>query len=1103
MKSRHGGHSSVRKAIELHTGDPVAIKFIVGRGNEMTESIFNREVKVLETARHHNIVSLLSSGIDDTQTPYLVMPWVESNLQEWIDEGNIADVRESIESLLLPLASAVAHLHRLRLEHRDLKPLNVLMTSTGEPLLADMSISKQTMATSAGLTMQNWRTPPFAPPEHIDKRPYVRDVYSLAALFVVAVSGRKITEHTELIAALDSIQCPSEVRNVLEQCLEMNPDARPADCSVLESELIRAHSQARERDLVRPLVHFVLTKTAHQTLEKALPDERSAAVFVAQDLNECAVARLTVGPDGLPMVELAGNQGLYRCSPKNQEGILLITQVSMEDLDSLEWLRRAGKPISTDTELSNKTAVNRERAVAGLAGFLTDLRSHNDNRDAPASQNDLTAHLNRWTRSLDVAIEFERRKRQRLHFGSGLTDSRDLIVRLADTTEDELVGSEWILKSSKESPTGIHVEVIRHVDRTVTLRSGSGHPIRRFRTGVLEPNLGPTMVSLRRQMDALSSLRLGSSVNTHLADLLDGIPPQQLAPSPPSQGWFQPLDRAKQQAVETALANNPAMLVKGPPGTGKTRLIAEIVAQELKKDPTSRILIVSQTHVAVDNALERIAGLGVDRVVRLGKPNDERISKASRSLLLDTQIGDWVERARQRSEQHMDDLSHQAGIPAGSVRAAFILQRIAAIGDLIARQQEKYATSVMDEVESEASAAESSDLRIDIEAQNLLVEHLWQELDEFVPDATRLHEQKSPDELRDLSTSMIAVGQDGNRLLQLVELQADWLQRMPIDSSLVATFLADASVVGGTCLGFLGHTAAKDLDFDLCIVDEASKATATEALVPVSKSRRIILVGDPSQLPPMEEEASRDDDLLQDFGVTPEELSETLYDVLSELLPSGLVIELDEQYRMLPAIGDMVSECFYDSKLKSPGLDPDIDLSTLWQPLVWVSTSFRNDRFEQQDKSSHRSFANRLEAREIAGLLAVLQRSIDKGLVSQDASKLEILVIAPYRSQLETIRRELAQIQVDFNVSVESIDAVQGKEADLTFFSVTRSNKIQNFGFIGKKYWRRINVAVSRSRLGLVIVGDLDFAKSVDGPLRQIATYLQQHSESAEVRDIE
>ena len=82
-----------------------------------------------------------------------------------------------------------------------------------------------------------------------------------------------------------------------------------------------------------------------------------------------------------------------------------------------------------------------------------------------------------------------------------------------------------------------------------------------------------------------------------------------------------------------------------------------------------------------------------------------------------------------------------------------------------------------------------------------------------------------------------------------------------------------------------------------------------------------------------------------------------------------------------------------------------------------------------------------------------------------------------------------------------SVDSVQGRESDLALFSVTRSNTNGVLGFLGAAYWRRINVALSRARFGLTIVGDLPFAQSSHGGLRDVANYMKEHPNDCEIRE--
>src|SRR5262245_62521762 len=103
-------------------------------------------------------------------------------------------------------------------------------------------------------------------------------------------------------------------------------------------------------------------------------------------------------------------------------------------------------------------------------------------------------------------------------------------------------------------------------------------------------------------------------------------------------GYFRRLrvDDAKQAALRGAIGSQDVVLVSGPPGTGKTTFIAELVLQTLRRSPGSRLLITSQTHVALDNAIERI--VQADKaipILRIGRAGDDRIAESVREFLLE------------------------------------------------------------------------------------------------------------------------------------------------------------------------------------------------------------------------------------------------------------------------------------------------------------------------------------------------------------------------------------------------------------------------------------------------------------------------------------
>lgn len=339
--------------------------------------------------------------------------------------------------------------------------------------------------------------------------------------------------------------------------------------------------------------------------------------------------------------------------------------------------------------------------------------------------------------------------------------------------------------------------------------------------------------------------------------------------------------------------------------------------------------------------------------------------------------------------------------------------------------------------------------------------------------------------------------------MRLLRLQGEWLQRIGTDQNLIGAFLRTRQVIGGTALGFLGHPAARDLEFDLCIFDEASKATATEALVPLAKAKRWVLVGDTNQLPPIDEDILRDDKIMADHQLIPELVTTTLFQYLANHTTYPVKHLLREQYRMTPAIGNLISTCFYDEKLLSPNDHALPGYDQINKPVLWLDTSKLPNRRESERTAAETSISNRVEAQLAIRRLEVIDQAIDKQMIKAPAGrKLEVLAIAPYGRQVEELGRRLASVKLKHLApEVLSVDAVQGRECDLAVFSVTRSNARNDFGFLGQPYWRRINVALSRARFGLIVVGDAAFCRSKPGALRDVLDYMSSHREDCETRD--
>lgn len=143
------------------------------------------------------------------------------------------------------------------------------------------------------------------------------------------------------------------------------------------------------------------------------------------------------------------------------------------------------------------------------------------------------------------------------------------------------------------------------------------------------------------------------------------------------------------------------------------------------------------------------------------------------------------------------------------------------------------------------------------------------------------------------------------------------------------------------------------------------------------------------------------------------------------------------------------------------------------------------------------SFQNVVEVRVVQHVLLKLE-SLVKGV----QQRLNVAIIAGYIGQVRCLNDMIKQNVADFshlNLACNSVDSFQGQEADICIYSVTRSNRSGKLGFLREK--PRLNVALSRGRSGLVIVGDHLFCRSAKGenPFGDVVTYIEEHPSDCSV----
>lgn len=283
--------------------------------------------------------------------------------------------------------------------------------------------------------------------------------------------------------------------------------------------------------------------------------------------------------------------------------------------------------------------------------------------------------------------------------------------------------------------------------------------------------------------------------------------------------------------------------------------------------------------------------------------------------------------------------------------------------------------------------------------------------------------------------------------------------------------LESVDLVGATCIGINSQKRFANLDFDVTLIDEAGQIQVHNALVPMSVSNKLIMLGDHKQIPPtLEEELV---DLCDENGVKHELLEKSLFEKMYMDLPEENKIMLDTQYRMPAEIADTISEWFYEGKYFSPdfkkGLKSQIPaLSSM--PYVIIDTSKESNRFEKRIKEAGSN--NPLEAQIVAELIRFISQDPENDLK-------EIGVISAYKSQVKLIKSHLSKFlpQELAGEMAATLDSYQGQERDIILYSFTKSSKIspgtKRIGFLNEL--RRLNVAMTRCKKMLILIGDMEF----------------------------
>ena len=285
------------------------------------------------------------------------------------------------------------------------------------------------------------------------------------------------------------------------------------------------------------------------------------------------------------------------------------------------------------------------------------------------------------------------------------------------------------------------------------------------------------------------------------------------------------------------------------------------------------------------------------------------------------------------------------------------------------------------------------------------------------------------------------------RNLLLKEAKALLRDANQLEKNLSEAIFHTADVICGTLMAIHTHLP-KALEFDFVFIDEAAQALEPLCWLPIMRAERLVLAGDPFQLPPTvkSQKASKDG------------LSLTLMEKVLNQVPTAL---LDVQYRMNPHIMAFPNRWFYADKLKGHESTASRYPKT-GSGLLFIDTAGAG--FEEESNAETQSISNPGEA---TFLHSQWNDLFPNELINGNQC---VALISPYNEQIRLLTHLFEESSEERNIRIRTIDSFQGQESDYVVISLVRSNERREIGFL--RDYRRMNVAMTRARYQLIMLGD-------------------------------
>ncbi|MDG4716524.1 AAA domain-containing protein [Winogradskyella marincola] len=1069
------GYSSTAKVTD-ESGEIYFAKWIKGiEQNSQPSKILYNKLRHLKKAVHNSLPKIFEYDWDENQSAYCIIfeNKTATSLEESVSEVKPTYFLKGIEQI----TNCLQQLHlKHKLTHGDITPANILVDENFDFYLIDFGVSDISATLSQSQELEIFAKA-FASPEKWDRNiqkgfSYQSDIYSIGKVIEWYFEKNGINEF-------------EEIKKLIDKSCEQLPSNRLNYTAFLE-QLSKIVNEISFDNVNTVLIDGEFNPELIEELNNKYIDETIDFI-----------PKFDVSPKsgGNILIDIITYNYNIHCLWLISENKLLIRNYEHKSGNEIKYNRvlkkgtTLGLPIVYTSQYSYGKHFN-------LTPFFKKIQKEKQHeRDYRKGKREITKELKFFKDLVDKELDVIKKNSLRLRFVSfekkgnheisfkiqdnekysknGLIyshidkagnldkENKDPIQFIISDTVDEKKMKEPLLFS------GVAYN-FNNRSRVLRFRDCEGLTFNKIpKNGYIFEDTSKQEVEKRRQKDAIRKVEYDEVQNRDLIHYI--FNPLDIPKKPIDKYGLEKVYQTdqygkefgysanQQTAILNAIHREPLTVIQGPPGTGKTTVITEIVFQILNKNPDAKILITSQTNDAVDNVLENLLEKKVP-IVRLS--GVRKPIKNLQKHTLDRKIEGWKEEVRKKTKANWKPYKEQFKK---------------------ALEKENIILLPIFEILSSNKLWKVKKQQIEKMLERF---NMFKGLEKSLTSET---------EFITSINSYVKVNFEEYFLKQ--QIFNDWLatiSSLDENSNLNQKLIDSIRVIGATT----NHIASKkyqkyNFEFDYVIMDESGKATTAEALIPIVMADKLVLVGDHRQLRPMltanrevekwlrNEHKKESEDLeWDDYFNRP-----SLFENIIEIIDDDFKSQLEESRRSSKDQVLLTSKCFYEVEGDEPikpvkrnsdkehNLDLKIDSSIIF---LDIGNSYKSEI------DGNGSSRNKLSAELIPELLNGLDKfnkvkNYTIGILSgYSAQKKEITKVLNRKVNY----RKLKNVKSN-NVVIDVVDKFQGLEKDIIIFDLVRSQQ-QTLGFLSNA--NRINVALSRQKKLLIIVGNLDSILSAKPP---------------------